>query len=336
MNGDSPREGALFIVTHTDLDGVGSAAAALRVTGRSLSDVVILYAEPYNVHEALEIVEEHASKGDTLLVSDLGPNRDSFPRAIETIRRLVEEGVNVEWYDHHIWSREDQEALRAAGAYLALDTSTCATGVVVHYASRRRGLEPDDFLLELERAVCAADLWRWDHYLAPKLFRVADSRYEEGREAWRNRLVEKFSNGIIWDEELEEKLVEYVDLELKNYNSILRTTYVTGEPCRVAAASKKRGPPSNSFLGASLQSRYNADIAVIIRDNGGMSLRSRNVNVQKIAVELGGGGHPRAAGARIKIPFTVRLLSIIFGRRMLSRYAARKVREVALKLGICG
>ncbi len=334
MSSEEPG-GAFFIVTHTDLDGVGSAAAALRIAGRSVSDSVILYAEPYNIHEILEIVRENASSGDTLIIADLGPNRDSYPRAVEIIRELVERGVNVEWYDHHIWSVEDQEKLRKAGAYLALDTSTCATGVVVHYASERRGVEPDEYLLELERAVCAADLWRWDHPLAPKLFRVADSRYEEGREAWRNRLVEKFSNGILWDGELEEKLEEYINLELKNYNSILSTVYVTPRPCRVAAASKKRGPPSNSFIGASLQSRYDADIAVIIRDNGGMSLRSKKVDVQKIAVELGGGGHPRAAGARIKIPFTTRILSLLLGRRMLSRYAAKKVREAALRIGSC-
>ncbi len=144
--------GHLFIVTHTDLDGVGSAAAALIALGREPGEATVLYAEPYNLHEVLAELEPHVSSGDIVVISDLGPNRNSYPRSLETIKSLVQRGATVEWYDHHIWQEEEQEALKAAGARLVLDRSTCATGVVARYAPRLHGREPPGFLEELEKA----------------------------------------------------------------------------------------------------------------------------------------------------------------------------------------
>jgi len=325
----------LFIITHTDLDGVGSAAAALASSRRSPGEATIVYAEPYNIHEALSQLEEHVSPGDLLVIADLGPNRESYPRAIEIIRRLTGRSARVEWYDHHIWEESEKNMLKKAGAAVHIDTTTCATGVVARYMPGERGLEPPEWLGELVAAVCAADLWRWDHPLAPKLFRVAEYRYEEGREAWRNRLVEKFSRGTLWDEELEKALQSYISLELANFNRILSTAYVTPPPCIVAATYKSRGPPSNSFIGASLLSRHRADIAVIVRDNGAISLRSRTVNVREVARQFGGGGHPRAAGAKVRLGLLARLETAILGKKRLARKAARMVRRIAIREGLC-
>lgn len=326
-------EGHLYVVTHTDLDGVGSAAAALVSYARRPGEATIIYAEPYNIHEKLVDIIDYVDERDIVIIADLGPNRESFPHAIQALARAASKGARVYWYDHHVWSQEEVEAAEQAGITLVIDRSTCATGVVAKYAPGHAGREPPGFLEELERAVCAADLWRWDHPLAPRLFRVADARGED-REAWRNRLVAKFAEGVLWDEELEEKLEEYVNLELANYNRILETAYVAEGACRVAAAYKGRGPPSNSFVGASLQARYDADVAVIVRDNGAISLRSSRVNVQRIAVLLGGGGHPAAAGARVRLPILTRIAAKI-SKKMLARHAARVVLKAAEEAGVC-
>lgn len=326
--------GHLFIVTHTDLDGAGSAAAALIAYGRTINEATILFAEPYNIHEVLNSIKGEITGGDTLVISDLGPNKSSITETINALKEITGRGAAVDWYDHHIWPVEWQESMRNVGVRLTIDTRTCATGVVARYATQYNNREIGDYLREMEAAVCAADLWRWDHPLAPKLYRVADTRYGEGPEEWRRRLIEKFSNGILWDEEIEEKLQEYVNKELLNFNEILSRTYVARGECVVAATFKEHGPPSNSFIGASLLSRYRSDIAVIIRSNGGISLRSRSVNVQIIASALGGGGHPRAAGAKLDIPFTARLLGRIW-RRSISRFAARLVLKTAEETGVC-
>lgn len=315
--------GTAYIITHTDLDGVGAAAAALRILGRKRGEgAVVLYAEPYSLHETLLGLLDYLERGDLVIVTDLGLNEENKRETIEaflSVRRKAE----VELYDHHVWDAADASQLIFGGVKVNIDRSTCATGVVVRHATRLRGLEPDPFLLELESAVCSADLWRWDHPLSPKLYRAVGVR-EEGA-LWRDKVIDKFVEGKLWDEELAKRLEEYYSLELSNVSRILSSAYVAERNgVRVAAATREEGPPANSIVGAILMARFKAKIAVIARPNGSLSLRSREVDVQRIAASLGGGGHVRAAGARIGLPLYVRLLSLLYPRA-LSWYAARKV-----------
>ena len=314
----------LYVVTHTDLDGVGSAAAILRIAGRRLGrDSTVAFTEPYELHELLESLEGYLERGDALVIADLGLNSDTREPIREVLGKVVARGVRVEWYDHHVWGEDDLEGLRRLGAAVHVDRSTCATGVIVRYAPRVWGVEPDSFLEELSKAVCSADLWRWDHSLSPKLFRAVGSR-EASRE-WRLKVIEKFLSGTLWDEEMEKRLEEYVSEELRNVSSILKTVYVAEVGgLRIASAYKENGPPANSIVGALLTARYKADIAVIVRPNGGISLRSGKINVQKIAAKLGGGGHPRAAGAKIEIPLWIKIASMVTPKA-LPYYATRKV-----------
>ncbi|MDM7274559.1 MAG: DHHA1 domain-containing protein [Thermoprotei archaeon] len=315
-----------YIVTHADLDGVGAAAAFLRILGvRPGRGATVVYSEPYNIDETLGALEDYVEGGDLLAVTDLGLNEDVREKVVSIVERLVGKGVRVEWYDHHVWSEDDLNSLKKAGALVFVDKSTCATGVVVRYASSVRGVKPDGFLVELESTVCSADLWRWDNSLSPKLFRAVGSR-EEARE-WRDRVLAKFVEGILWDEELEARLQQYVSEELKNMEKIMETVYVKeAGQLKIVAVYKTEGPPANSIVGALLESRYGAHIAGIIRPNGGLSLRSKTVNVQAIAVKLGGGGHYRAAGARINMPVWVKTLSKIYPK-IASWYAAKTVAE---------
>ena len=325
--------GYTFVVTHTDLDGAASAALYLAIAGLTVNDAAVYFAEPYNLDETLREVAEHAEDGDVAAVMDLGLNRGRMRLVEEAVASLARAGVKVEWYDHHVWSPEERARITGAGAVLYVDTSTCAAGVVARYAPRERGRSPPPWAEDLVRATCSADLWRWDHPLSPKLFRVMGRSDEE---SWRLKVVDKLSRGILWDEELEARLEEYVNAELEGYGRVLATLYtLESRGCRVAAVYKKEGPPSNSMIGSTLLSRLDADIAVIARTNGAISLRSRRVNVQKVAAALGGGGHPAAAGAKVPVPLHVRLLRLITPRAY-TRYIARLVLRKALEAGVCG
>ncbi|MCS7106785.1 MAG: DHHA1 domain-containing protein [Acidilobaceae archaeon] len=314
-----------YVVTHTDLDGVGAAAALLRVLGKRRGDgATVLYSEPYELHEVLRSLSKYVERGDLVAVTDLGLNEEMKGETKRAVRELAKR-ARVEFYDHHVWDGEDIGGLLELGASLYIDRSTCATGVVVNYATRSRGMEPDQFLRELELAVCSADLWRWDHPLSPRLYRAVGAR-EEGRE-WRDRVLDKFVDGKLWDEELERRVEQYMDEELRRVSKALDTVFVTEKGgIRVAFAVKEEGPPANGIIAAILMSRYDAHVAGIMRPNGGLSLRSRKVDVQKIATKLGGGGHARAAGARIKIPFFISLLSEIYPKA-LAWYGAKRVLE---------
>ena len=323
----------LIIVTHTDLDGVASAAIYLRLAGRRPREtgVTIHFTEPYKLNRVLSRL---GGGGGRLAIMDLGPNRDTIGEAAAMVRRLVGKGYAVEWYDHHRWDEDWVFKLTDAGARVFIDTSTCAAGVVARYASEVYGVEPDSFVKELAAAVCAADLWRWDHPMAARLFRVAE-RYRGRRgDAWRRRMVEGFAAGSMWWPELEEALSEYLSREFEGFHYALRNTVIDGDSgCRFAVVLKKPGPPSPSILGNALIDRLGVDFVVLVRTRGqGMSFRSRRIDVRSIAYELGGGGHPRAAGARLPMPFYARLLSRIVPRVRLA-YARRAVKEALRRVG---
>jgi oligoribonuclease NrnB/cAMP/cGMP phosphodiesterase (DHH superfamily) len=321
----------LFIITHTDLDGVGSAAVYIRLSGVPREFATIIFAEPYNLHEVLSRLAGNVGEEDKIVLADLGPNESNFTEMLDAVKKLKESGAIIEWYDHHVCDPKYIEALRRVGVELYVDRSTCATGVVARYHPSSNRV--DDVTMRIVKAVCAADLWIWDDPLAPKLFRVAGNRRDE---EWKTRLIWKLSAGTLWDEELQARLEEYVNKELVGASKALKSVVKVGDRgrCLVVAAVKDEGPPSNSIIGALLLSRFNADIAVIIRRNGAVSLRSRDVDVQVVAKALGGGGHPRASGAKIEIPLIIRFSSL-FSSRALSRYAARLIRDTALREGVC-
>ncbi len=323
--------GHTVIVTHTDLDGVASAAVYLKVAGLRPGEATIIYAEPYNLDEKLEALEANLDRGDRIAIMDLGLNRSTMEGIIKVLQSLLRRGVEVEWYDHHVWSNDQIKAVSGVGVTLFVDKSTCATGVVARYASKLYDSSVDG-MEDLVRAVCAADLWRWDHHLAPKLFRIIGRRNDD---KWKNSIIEKFYNGVIWDDEMEEKLQDYINRELAGYSRILRTTAkARAGGCTVVAAAKPEGPPSTSMVGALLLSRYKADIAVIIRVNGAMSLRSRRVDVSRIATGLGGGGHATAAGAKPPMPVYIKILSFLT-LKVLSWHAARLVAKTTMEVGAC-
>ena len=323
----------VVVVTHTDLDGVAAAAIYHRLAGL-VPDVEsrVVMTEPYKLHRALSDIGE----AERVAIMDLGPNASTFPDTLEAVRRLVEGGARVEWYDHHRWDEEWVSKLREAGVRVYVDTTTCAAGVVARYAPRELDAEPDEHVARLVHATCAADLWRWDDPLAPKLFRVVD-RYKGARgDEWKRKLIRGFAEGSLWWPDLDEALEEYLRLEFRGFEKALSRVLVREVAgCRVVFTLKDPGPPSASILGNALAHRLHADVVVIIRKRGrGMSFRSTRANVREIAYRLGGGGHPRAAGAPLRLPLHYRLLSLVYPRARLL-YAARLVEEALKEIGGC-
>ncbi len=325
------EEAWLTVVTHTDLDGIASAAIYLRLAGAEPGvDAEVVMTEPYKLAKTLANVKPRKR----LAIMDLGPNSSTFSEVLSALKRLIEAGVKVEWYDHHRWDEAWIDELRKAGVGLHVDVSTCAAGVVARYAPQELESEVDEHIERLVSATCAADLWRWDDPLAGKLYRVVD-RFKGARgDEWKRKLLKGFYEGSLWWPDLDEALEEYLKLEFKGFERAKRNTLVKSfNGCRVVFVLKEPGPPNASILGNALLSRYNADVAVIVRKRGrGISLRSRGVNVREIAYALGGGGHPRAAGAPLNLPLLYRLFSLVYPKARL-RYAARLVEAAIQRVG---
>ncbi len=327
----------LTLITHNDLDGVSAAAIALRVANARLGeDARLFFTEPHRLPKTLKSVAGSVSRGETILISDIGANEDTIARAVELLGRMVARGARVAWFDHHRWEEEWVRKLRSAGVHVFVENDTCGAGVVARHVTEILGGRIDSYIEELVAATCAADIWRWDHPAAPKLYRVVDWRRGRAGDKWRRRLVELFRDArsleeVLGDEEVRRALMEYVNAELRNYSEAVKAVEVVEvDGCRIVLALKRSGPPSRSFLARTLMARYDADVAVII--HRALSLRSEDVDVRVLAKALGGGGHLRAAGAPLKMPLLWRIGALFYPRLKL-RYASRLVREAAARVG---
>ena len=316
------------IVAHDDLDGVGASALLVRGLGLGLSGVRLVFCKPHRVDGCFRGVLRAGGVVGVGVV-DLGLSWGVLGGVVEAYRRWGG-GVRVYWFDHHVWEEEWVRVLRGLGFEVVVDRGTCATGVVAEYF----GLG-DGFSRRLVSSVCGVDLWRWDDPLSPFLFRLADAwRDEEGLK----RLFEAFVSGVLWRDEWGRVVEEYVDRELRGYDRIKRYLRVidVGD-CRIVVAVKYwDGPPHRNFLAQYLLSRYQADVVAIPVVGRGVSLRSREVDVRRIAVRLGGGGHPRASGAPIPANVFVRALARIYPGVLLgpvSKALAKTVSEVGCVRG---
>ncbi|MCY0867729.1 MAG: DHHA1 domain-containing protein [Desulfurococcus sp.] len=309
-----------LIITHSDMDGV--ASAALYVYLEKLSEYRVYFTEPYSLHETLE---RNLNEGfERIAIMDIGVNPLIFNRVVKLLGDYVRRGGRVYWFDHHVWSEEWIQKVKELGVSLYLDKSTCATGVVYKYSNHENSFEDEVFTSNLVNGVCGGDLWRFDHWLSPfyiRLVRRGDSI------EWKMKVLSTLSRGLYWDDSFNDKIIKAVEAELnalredlvkvsRNINGI--TVYI----------STSRDDVENSFLASYLMSRFNADVVVIASPDGKLSFRSRGVNVRDIAVALGGGGHPAASGAKIQVPLRVRLFSRIHEKTLLE-YVADKIAEHA-------
>ncbi len=334
----------VVIITHTDLDGVVSAVVYhLSLMKNGIEDknpisqepekgsgTIVHFTEPHSLHLVLKELKAQKQPPEKIVITDLGANRDTISDIIGYIKNLVGRSVIVEWYDHHKWDDSwISQLTNLENVKLFIETDTCAAGVVYRHVS-----VPDPLsscISNLVSATCAADVWRWDNILAPLLYRVTMTPRGAKGDLERRRLFERFSRCEIWSDEWRDKLEEQMDRELKGYTDALKKKKVlpleeNGETTAVFILKEKRHPPT-SFLANFLLRRTGADIAVIARVDGALSLRSRGEDVREIAVCLGGGGHPRASGAKIDLPFYYAflrvLLPFVYKRLLMKRVVER-------------
>ncbi|MEL9940505.1 MAG: DHHA1 domain-containing protein [Ignisphaera sp.] len=290
-----------YLITHTDADGVAAAALYTYLVGDNHK---VVFVEPYNLKKALYRVYKKRPKH--VAIFDLGLNADTIDFAAGVVELLRGKGAEITWFDHHVWEDDWIKRVVGTGAKLFIDRSTCATGVVAKYVTPTRPVD-QAFVKELVDAVCGADLWRFDHRLSPffmRLIRRGDT------DEWRLHIYETLSRGVIWTEELEDKVVKRFEEEVEELSKKPLTRILEKNGVRVAITLKSQ-KVENSILASRVMSIAGADIAIVVDRSGKISLRSRGFDVRKIAVALGGGGHKTAAGAKIDIPIHIKILGML-------------------------
>ncbi len=295
------------IVTHTDLDGVAAAAIIVGTVGDADR---LMFAQPHQ----LGAVFAKIPNGAEVYVSDLGINQPILEKVAKQIRRITESGGTVKWFDHHRWEEGWVRRLRDAGAEVYVDTETCGAGVVAKYLPAS-----SEWVKELVSATCSVDLWVFDDWRGNYLAKYVGY----GGTEWKRRAVTKLIGFTGIDNEIEEVVEKVVSKELEILTAaVAKAVVVSGKGgLRAVAYFKSRDDHHlTSFIASLLMNRFDIDVAIICR-RGSLSFRSRRgVDVSKAAKLIGGGGHPRAAGAKINPPLWRLVLSFLGIRGPLFRW----------------
>ncbi|MCX8186739.1 MAG: DHHA1 domain-containing protein [Sulfolobales archaeon] len=311
------------IVTHTDLDGVASAALVLKhLRMRGINDVEMSLTQPHNLYTAIKKI-----KCDELYICDLGINHTTYHLLINEVDSLRKSGVTLYWFDHHIWQDSWVAHLTELGVNLHVDVGTCTAGVV----ARVLKLE-DDNSLKLVKATCSNDLWIFNDYLGNYLSRYVVCK--PGNK-WRKQLINKLIDfdGILSDELI--KCAENViDRDLKVFKSAIKNSFLLNVGgIKVAITMKEWEESSTSFVAHYIMSRLNADVVIVFKE-GSLSIRSNELNIRELAVRLGGGGHPKAAGAPFKLPILYRFLIALGIRKPVLRYCGKVIANELTNLNL--
>ena len=308
-------------IVHNDFDGTASAAIYARAVGELPSS--FLLTEPTALPKLLRGFELRDAK--RIVIADLGINSSTFDDILKEVRRLTSQGAEIQWFDHHVWKDEWKQKLSEVGVQVFHDTSTCGAGVV------QKVMAPnDEFSKKLASADCSVDIWLHNDPMGEKLRRVIENRRDF---EWKRHVMTKFFNGVLWDDEFEKILQEMVNKELKGYNKLKdysRVIEVNG--VRGVVAVRWRGPPDISYASQYLMARTGAQFYASANGRS-ISFRSNSIEVRKYAEKLGGGGHPLAAGAPLKVPFVYRLLYRLGIKGPMLNWVVKRVEEVVREVG---
>jgi len=252
-------------------DGFGAALAAWKVFGDDGRYIPVCYGQepPF-----AEIVEASA---DELYIVDFSYDRQT----LRDLKQLVDRVIVI---DHHISAQQALEGWSEPGIETVFDMSKSGACLAWEY------FHPGTEVPELLRYVQDRDLWRWElpdsREVAaalssyPQDFEIWDTQLDVARLATEGRVILRFQNRRVQalaDKAYVGRIGDYEGIPMCN------------------------GTLFWSEVGEELLSRYpDAPFVVVYGDRSdgkrSFSLRSRGVDVARVAQEFGGGGHRQASG----------------------------------------
>ena len=273
-------------IVDPDADGLGCVALLRDVLG----EVAFIPASPHELTDGIERAAEFGEPGGSVYICDLAP--DDPEEISEALADLSEQAESITWYDHHQWTDEAMEAVRAAGVDLVVgDSETECTADV---AARSLDGEVSDHLQELAAVTRDHDLWIKDDERSDDL---ADFSHWSDPEEYLEVVEE---HGVSFPTEVQEFLAERrVEKEDRIERAVARAEM---REIRDWTVGVTYGRCSQNEVAEQLREQ-GADAAVIVKPAGSASIRGSEdfERAHEVARQVGGGGHPRAAGCKPRI-----------------------------------
>ena len=298
---DLEDDPATVVLTHIDADGYSSAALVADYCGPDTVVLPMSYHGAYGLRDALDDLAHDITSNTTVYIVDLA----AADCHIEGhLLPLEQAGVDVVWYDHHQWSDDARDAVERAGVTLVVGEDECAASLLArdlgqHYDGGGIPANFEPYLEELAAVTKDIDLWIRDDPRSERLNVFATIADVD------EYIDTVLKHGVDWPDSVDERIDERLerDRELEEAAIENRTSYSVGGYS--VGITYVRGGRS-SQIGNDLVEDLDHDIAVICKTHGGMGIYSHSdretfARCHEIADQLGGGGHPTAAGCEIPV-----------------------------------
>lgn len=289
-------EGICIVSHEEDIDGIGSAAIAIRAT-KSRCVYLVGYFEDKWLSLGRRLRAMCGKRSSlSIVISDLNPSM----KIVEILDKSLDgcDNKKITWIDHHVWREDVLSKIRNLGYIeIYIDRSRTAS----ENTSSFFGLDGDPVVKPIKNLSRDTDYGFFKHPLSEPLTDVIRyTLYSENTSEYLLKLALKFSRGVVWDYDLEARWVKAREKKLEAIeNARKNSVYTSLKGYRVFISIADPMLSSRIILRETGAEGY--DIAFVAYTNGSITIsRGRNdINCAEIASRLGGGGHPHIAGAQI-------------------------------------
>ncbi|MDF9748420.1 DHH family phosphoesterase [Natrinema salsiterrestre] len=286
------------VISHTDADGLSSAALLTNHLERTLDTIdvavkTIDYNGPYRFEHVVEDLLETGVHSTPIFISDFALDNESVVDDLGTLANARD--CSIIWYDHHQWDEGLVADLEAAGISVVIDEDECAASLI------ERELGPfDDLYKDLAECTKDIDLWIKDDPRSERLNVFAS--LVDGPWEYIDVVLE---HGANLPDDVQERIDERLERDRELEQAAIENRVVYGVGGYDVAITYVRGGRSNQ-IGNDLVEEMDHDIAIIQKPHGGMGIYSHSdretfAKCHEIADQLGGGGHPTAAGCEVPV-----------------------------------
>ena len=276
----------VVVVADPDADGLTAAAIIEELHG----EITLVPTEPHRFERTLKHLAPEIEPEMTVYILDLSP--DSLEEIESALETLVEKAKSVSWFDHHQWEPSLEESVRDAGVILDIGSSdeVCTADVTLESLNGSFDERWDD-LVEVVRD---HDLWIRED---PRSDDIADFAY------W-SEPTEFIETVRAHGADLPPEAEAFIEVRRAEKNALIELAVSRAELLDIEGYTVgiTYGRCSQNEVAQALREQ-GAEAAVVIKPSGGISLRGTDSfqRCHEVAGQLGGGGHPKAAGCKPKV-----------------------------------
>ncbi|MDE1857010.1 MAG: hypothetical protein KGH98_02915 [Candidatus Micrarchaeota archaeon] len=287
----------IYNVTHeADLDGIGCAAMLVRNYRVPLRNLVFLNYEKRSFERGMKEILDMKPRDGMVVFSDFGMNDRLVPIAKRTLAALKRSGNRILWIDHHPWSDRAIASVKSLCDVMVVGENEkyCATELVYRLLCDRDAF--GDRFMKLVHASDFALMTRNEPTIRRLALAIKVMNWGN-RDSNLRKLAGQMAEGMLTSPFIEAAHRKYL-AESKANLKVLKDSLVLANPGRYTIGFGFSTRLNTNAACEAIDRELHTDIRMYVdRVSGTAHLRSsKGVDCSRIAVFMGGGGHPQACG----------------------------------------